>query len=76
VALRPKPAASQWGRAFQVSLEFALAILIGVAIGHYADRWLGTSPWLLMLFTAFGFAAGLRTLMRLTPPPSDDPPSR
>jgi hypothetical protein len=29
-----------------------------------------------MLFTAFGFAAGLRTLMRLTPPPSDDPPSR
>jgi ATP synthase protein I len=76
VALRPKPPASQWGRAFQVSLEFALAILIGLAIGHYLDGWLGTTPWLLMLFTALGFAAGLRTLMRLSAPRSDDPPSQ
>ncbi len=68
MALRPRPTATGWGRALGAGIEFAAAIGVGMAIGYYADRWLGTGPWLLFLFLAFGFAAGLRNLLRLAPP--------
>lgn len=67
MALRPRPPASQWGRAFEVSLQFALSILVGVVIGYYLDRWLGTESIFLFVFLALGFAAGIRNLLRLGP---------
>jgi ATP synthase protein I len=35
---------------------------------YYLDRWLGTEPWLLLVFMGFGFAAGLRVLLRVVSP--------
>lgn len=70
MALRPRASPTAWGRAFEAGIQFAASIGVGMAIGYYADRWLGTEPWLLFLFLAFGFAAGLRNLLRLTPPSS------
>jgi ATP synthase protein I len=41
-----------------------LATVIGLVAGHYADRWLGTSPWLMLLGLALGIAAGFVSLFR------------
>jgi ATP synthase protein I len=68
VALRPRAPATALGRAMGAGIEFAAAIGIGMAIGYWLDRWLGTDPWLMLAFLALGFAAGLRNLLRLQPP--------
>ena len=41
------------------------AVLIGFAAGYYADRKLGTSPWLLLAGCAFGVASGIWMLARI-----------
>ena len=60
-------------------LSFVVAIAIGWWFGGVLDRWLGTTPWLMWVFVAFGFVAGVlnvyRTVSRAmglsVPPPSD-----
>jgi len=47
-----------------LGLEMGLAIAIGVGIGSYLDKRLGTAPWLLILFFLFGTVAGFRNLYR------------
>ena len=42
----------------------ALSVVIGMGIGYYLDRWLGTGPWLTVVWMALGFAAGVRSLYR------------
>ena len=48
------------------SIGFALVIatVIGLVGGYYADRLLGTSPWLLLLGLTLGIAAGFVNLFR------------
>jgi len=41
-----------------------LSTIIGMAAGYYADRWLGTSPWLMLLGLMFGIAAGFVSMFR------------
>ena len=52
------------GKYSALGLEMALSVVIGVGIGYYLDKWLGTSPWLMILWIGFGFAAGVRSLYR------------
>lgn len=47
-----------------VGIALVLATVIGLAAGYYADRWLGTSPWLLLLGLGLGIAAGFVSLFR------------
>lgn len=47
-----------------VGLEFGLAVIIGLAFGRWLDGEAGTDPWLMILFTVMGFAAGVRALVR------------
>lgn len=47
-----------------VGISFVLAMLIGFASGYYLDKWLGTGPWLLLVFTLFGLAAGITNVYR------------
>lgn len=67
----PKAAASggPFGRAMSAGLnvfsEFVAAILVGAAIGWLGDYWLGTKPWLLIVFVGFGTAAGFWNIYRL-----------
>lgn len=42
------------------------ATLIGLAMGYYLDKWLGTSPWLTLIFLVFGIVAGFRNIYILT----------
>ncbi len=64
MALRPSAQPSQPGRALELGFEIGGCILIGLAIGYYLDRWLDTSPALLFVFMAFGFAAAVRVMIR------------
>ena len=41
-----------------------LATVLGLAGGYYADQWLGTSPWLMMLGLVLGIAAGFVSMFR------------
>jgi len=52
------------GKYSALGLEMALSVVIGMAIGYYLDRWLGTGPWLTIVWIGLGFAAGVRSLYR------------
>lgn len=47
-----------------IGVTLAAAIGIGSIIGYLLDRWLGTSPYLFLLFFIFGVAAGFLNLFR------------
>ncbi len=49
---------------FSLGLVLPSSIVIGLAIGYYMDKWLGTNPWLLLVFTLLGVASGLFSLIR------------
>jgi ATP synthase protein I len=58
---------SSWralGELSTVGITLVVATFIGLAAGYYADRWLGTSPWLTMIGLGFGIAAGFVSLFR------------
>jgi ATP synthase protein I len=47
-----------------LGITLSVSIAIGAAIGIALDRWLGTSPWLMILFFVFGIAAGFTNLLK------------
>ena len=54
----------QLARLSTVGVALVAATAIGLAIGYGLDRWLGTSPWLTMVFTLLGIVAGFLNLFR------------
>lgn len=54
----------QLARLSTIGIALVAATAIGLAIGYGLDRWLGTSPWLTLIFTLFGIAAGFVNLFR------------
>ena len=68
------------GRAARLGTEFIAAILVGAVAGYLLDRWLNTSPWLLLVLLLIGFAAGVLNVVRSAesmnraapPPPGSD----
>ena len=54
------------GLAFKIGTELVVAVIVGGVIGYFLDNWLGTKPWLLILFLLLGNAAGLWNIFRLT----------
>ncbi len=43
--------------------ELAAGVVGGVIAGYYLDRYLGSAPWLTLLFTVAGLAGGLGRLL-------------
>ncbi|GIK79583.1 MAG: hypothetical protein BroJett024_06880 [Alphaproteobacteria bacterium] len=39
-------------------------VIVGAMFGWLLDRWLGISPWGLIVFLLLGFAAGVVNVMR------------
>ena len=52
------------GELSSIGLTLVLATVLGLGGGYYADRWLGTKPWLTLLGLGFGIAAGFVNLFR------------
>lgn len=52
------------GVAMRISVELVAGLVVGGAIGYFLDRWLGTLPWLTIVFFFIGAAAGIRNVMR------------
>ena len=48
----------------RMAAELVGAVIVGGAIGWGLDRWLGTTPWLFLLFFVLGFAAGVLNVVR------------
>ena len=47
-----------------VGLSFVLAIALGAWFGYLLDSWLGTKPWLFLLFFVLGFVGGALNVYR------------
>ncbi len=56
--------ASAFARGFRLSTELVAGVVVGAVIGWLLDRWLGISPWGLVVFLLLGFAAGVLNVMR------------
>ena len=69
-----------WGRAmslgFRVVTELVAGIVVGGGIGWLLDKWLSTSPFLLILFLLLGTAGGFWNIIRATSMPLSGPPPR
>ncbi len=53
------------GLAFRITTELVVGIAVGVGIGWGLDFWLGTGPWLLILFFFLGAGAGMLNMYRV-----------
>jgi ATP synthase protein I len=52
-----------YGRYGALGFEFAGAVLAGIFAGRYADSYLGTSPWLMVLGAVVGMAGAIYRLI-------------
>jgi ATP synthase protein I len=60
-------------KGLRASTELIGGIVVGGAIGWFLDEWLGSRPWLFILFFLLGSAAGILNIIRVaqrerTPP--------
>ncbi|WP_058245698.1 AtpZ/AtpI family protein [Tropicibacter naphthalenivorans] len=55
---------SQAQHAWRMVTEMVAGLGIGFGIGYALDEVLGTSPWMMVLFTLVGTAAGINVMLR------------
>ena len=58
---RPGPAL---GQALRLGMELVAGVVVGGFIGWALDRWLGTAPFLMVVFLALGATAGIMNVVR------------
>ncbi len=61
-----KPPMTGFGLAMRIGTELVAAIAVGVGVGYVLDMWLGTKPWLMVVFFFLGSAAGMLNVYRAT----------
>ena len=49
----------------QLGLSMAGCVVVGLFIGIYLDRWLGTSPWMMVVFLFIGAGAAVKLIYDL-----------
>jgi F0F1-type ATP synthase assembly protein I len=49
-----------------IGIQFPVAIALGFFFGRWLDKSLGTAPWLTVVFSLLGIAAGFVNLFRIT----------
>jgi ATP synthase protein I len=52
------------GYAWRMVLELVIGMLLGFGIGFSLDQWFQTSPLMIIIMSLFGFAAGIRTMIK------------
>jgi len=57
---------NEFVRAYALLLQIGVTIIaclaVGIVIGYFLDRLLGTSPWLLLVFSLFGMGAAFKSI--------------
>jgi ATP synthase protein I len=53
-------------KASLIGIHLVATTFVGLAVGYYLDKWLGTDPWLLLTFLLLGIAAGFRNMFQET----------
>ena len=53
------------GIGMRIALELVAGVIVGAAIGLGLDYWLGTKPWLLIVFFVVGSVAGFLNVIRV-----------
>lgn len=61
-----REASKGYALAVKLSSEFIAGVVVGVILGYLFDRFLGTSPWGLIVFLLLGFCAGVLNVLRST----------
>ncbi len=56
--------ASPLGVAFRIMTELVVAVMAAVLAGWGLDSYFGTWPWMLLVFTPLGMAAGVLNVLR------------
>ena len=61
-----------------VGIHFVTSIVVGLLIGYFLDKYLGTEPWLLIIFFFLGVLAGFFDMFKYAfrpdePDPLEDP---
>jgi ATP synthase protein I len=51
-------------RASLLGIHLVITTFVGLAVGYYLDKWLGTSPWLTMIFLLLGIVAGFKNMFQ------------
>jgi ATP synthase protein I len=57
----------QFATAMELPFVIVGTIVVGGVLGFFLDRWLHTKPYLMLLFGALGFFAGVRDVLRRLP---------
>ncbi|MDI9408809.1 MAG: AtpZ/AtpI family protein [Candidatus Pacebacteria bacterium] len=53
------------GIGFRVASDLLAGVLVGLGVGWLLDHWLGTGPWMLVVFFFLGAMAGMMNVWRL-----------
>lgn len=48
----------------RIVVELVASVAVGFGLGYLLDQWLGTTPWLILVFLIFGFVAGVLNVQR------------
>jgi Uncharacterized protein conserved in bacteria len=64
---RVKDVGNQSALAMELPFTMVGAVFFGGLLGYLLDRWLHTEPWLMFVFGALGFFAGVREVIRRLP---------
>ncbi len=56
---------SGMGVGLKIAVEIVAAIAVGIGLGLALDAWLGTKPWLMLLFFFLGIAAAFMNVIRV-----------
>ena len=46
----------------QIAITIVACVAVGIFLGWLLDRYLGTSPWLLLVFTLLGIVAAFKSI--------------
>ena len=63
---RKKPQQNEFSKALsfflQISVTIIACLVVGIFLGYFLDRWLNTSPWMILVFTFLGVAAAFKSI--------------
>ncbi|MFP4257577.1 MAG: AtpZ/AtpI family protein [Desulfovermiculus sp.] len=47
-----------------IGIHLVATTFVGLGVGYVLDRWLGTKPWLTMVFLVLGIVAGFKNMFQ------------